>query len=303
MWEHFKITTLKITFMCCEEGVLPPYLGSTIRGIMGHCIREFTCNACKDEKCYLCKNRENCLYVKFFSNTGKEAGAVNPYTIHVLNNGKTQWVKGDECTFELTLFGFAAENAGIYLDAIVEMEKKGWGASRLPFKLTRVSDAYTGRLIYTQGRMWLRNMECHLMEVGKQEASAVMVSFDTPLRIMTQKSLCRLPTFANLMQFTSRRLSLLSQIYTGQKVQWNDKEIIKQAEKVNITGHMLRYVDFKRFSINQESNKLELPAMEGWVMYEGELSYLSPILEAGKIIHIGKGTTIGFGHYETFYNK
>lgn len=35
MFEFIKILTLRATYECQEEGRLPSYLGSTIRGILG----------------------------------------------------------------------------------------------------------------------------------------------------------------------------------------------------------------------------------------------------------------------------
>lgn len=76
MFEFLKIITLRATYECQTVGYLPPYLGSTVRGILGHCIRDFCCNR-QGEKCFRCERKEDCLYVQCFSNTGGEAGAVN----------------------------------------------------------------------------------------------------------------------------------------------------------------------------------------------------------------------------------
>lgn len=84
MFEFLKIITLGATYECQTGGSLPFYLGSTVRGILGHCIREFCCSN-QGEKCFLCEKRNDCLYVQCFSNTGGEAGAVNPYTLYVHN--------------------------------------------------------------------------------------------------------------------------------------------------------------------------------------------------------------------------
>ena len=55
--------------------------------------------------------------------------------------------------------------------------------------------------------------------------------------------------------------------------------------------------------MNQKGNRLDLPAIEGWIVFDGDLTELTPILEAGKYFHVGKGATIGFGHYEVFYDR
>lgn len=301
MWEHLKIITLRAVFAAQKPGTLPRYLGSTVRGVLGHCMREFVCTA-GDTKCFLCRKRQECLYVKYFSNTEGEGGAVNPYAIHVLKEGRTEWQEGDECVFDVTLFGMAAEAAGIYLDGILAMEKKGWGASRIPFRLIRITEPSSGRLIYVRGRTWIRNLVPHPMKIREQAAQTVMVSFDTPLRIVSGKELVKLPDFTNLIRFLSGRISAVSQNFTDNGIEWNEK-MLKRAENITISGSDMRQVDFKRYSINQKGNRLELPAVKGWVLYEGDLSVFTPVLEAGTYLHVGKGATIGFGHYEVFYDR
>lgn len=86
MFEFMKTLTLHVSYECLKGGTLPAYLGSTIRGLMGHCIHEFYCHH-RNVKCFLCEDRGTCQYVQCFSNTGGEAGAVNPYTIYVYGQG------------------------------------------------------------------------------------------------------------------------------------------------------------------------------------------------------------------------
>lgn len=302
MWDHLKIVIMRVTFKALKRGNLPPYLGSTVRGIMGHCIRDFECTE-PDLKCIQCQKKDTCLYVKYFSNTGKDGGAINPYTIHVIKDGKTEWREGDECEFDLTLYGYAAEQPGIYLDAIISMQKCGWGAEKIPFQLNRIVNKQTNQLIYAQGKTWIRNLGNYEIKAEERDAKCVLVSFDTPLRIVKGKELCNLPTFSDLIRFICGRMSLISQVCGNQKIEWNEQAILEQSEKINIADSKLRFVDFKRYSINQKDNRLELPAVEGFIIYEGNLRYLVPILEAGKQFHVGKNATIGFGHYETYYDK
>jgi hypothetical protein len=285
--------------MCLKSGMLPPYLGSTIRGIMGHCFRQIACTG-PDVKCFLCQKRDTCEYVKYFSNTGKEGGAINPYVIHVLNDGKSEWHEGDECVFDITLFGQAVKRADIYFAVIIAMEQKGWGVARLPFRLIRISDVKTEKLLYVKARSQIGIVTDHQINWNEKEAGIVLLSFDTPLRIITGKKLCLVPSFAVLIQFIMRRLSLLLQVHTEYKLEWDEEALLDLAKQIRIVDYQLREVDFERYSINQKSNKLELPAISGWILYEGNLTKLTPILEAGKILHIGKGSTIGFGHYELF---
>jgi hypothetical protein len=300
---ELDMMTLRVTFMCDRSGVLPPYLGSTIRGIMGHCFRRLACTEAMT-KCFACHKRKECLYVRCFSNTGQEGGAINPYVIGGLHNGKTEWHPGDECSFELTIFGNAVADIELYMEAIMGMGKIGWGAVKLPFHLLRVLDGETGRLIYLPGLGRVGALKAHRLTWVDRAAKMVVISFDTPLRVVSGGALCKVPSFEMLIQFIMRRLALIVQVHGQQKLVWDEADILNKARQVRLGEHYLRAVDFERFSINQKNNKVELPAIEGWALYEceGEFGELAAILEVGRCLHIGKGGTIGFGHYETFYD-
>lgn len=302
MFEFMKTLTLRARFECMEAGSLPEYLGSTIRGIMGHCIREFYCQR-RNQKCFLCGERENCLYVQCFSNTGGEAGAVNPYTIYVHGQGKERWKRGDHCVFDITLFGKGAEQAGIYLDAMLAAEQKGWGAERIPFKLVQVIEPDSGKLIYAGGKSWIRNLNPKVLSIKERNASYASLIFDTPLRVVSGGELFQNLPFEVLIQFLIRRISLLTTKYTDAGLDWDTEEMLLKAAKIKTIDEEWKEVPFTRYSMNSQGGKLELPSRTGWVLYEGDLSRFVPVLEVGRYLRVGKGATIGFGHYDIFYDK
>lgn len=302
MFKFMKTFTVRANYECRKDGILPGYLGSTIRGILGHCIRETYCQE-KDKKCFLCERREDCMYVRCFNNTGGEAGAVNPYNIYVHGQGKEKWEKGDTCVFDLTLLGTATEYAEVYLEALIDAEKKGWGAARLPFRLIHVTDPKSGKMLYARGKSWMHNLNPTILSVEERNASSACINFDTPLRIVSSGKLLRNLPFDVLIQFLSRRMSLITQKYTDVCLEWDTEMMLQQAAQIRIADESWREVPFSRYSINQKTGKLELDAISGWVLYEGDLSCFVPLLEAGKYLHIGKGATIGFGHYEVFYDS
>ena len=302
MFEFLQIITLQATFTAGESGRLPAYLGSTIRGILGHCLREFVCGTLA-VKCFTCGNRRSCDYVQYFCNTGGKGGALNPFVIYPRVQGKTEWEAGDECVFDITLFGSAALNPGIYLDALLKMEEKGWGAERLAFTLKSVTDPEAGRLIYAGGQSWLRNLIPRAMKIRTGDATTALVTFDTPVRIVSGKELFTSLPFDVLMRFVVGRISLMTQIFTGYEMEWDEEAVLRNAANVKCAAEDWRSVDFTRYSINQKGNKLELPSRMGWALYRGDLSSFIPYLEAGKYMHVGKNTTIGFGHYEVYYDR
>ena len=301
MFEYLKVTTLEAVFTARGAGRLPEYLGSTIRGILGHCFRDFVCDM-RATKCFACEKQSGCLYVRNFANTGGQGGAINPYVLLSCTQGKTEWKPGDECRFRLTLFGTAAESPGIYMDALLAMERRGWGAAKIPFALNRLVDWETGRLIYGAGRPYLRNLAPQAMEIRPVNARSVMVSFQTPVRIVAGKTLFTSLPFQELVRFLMGRFAQMTQAYTDYVMEWDQEEMLRQAGQIKTVAEHWNYLDFSRYSINSPSGKLELPARTGWALYEGDLGAFVPYLEAGRYLHVGKNTTIGFGRYELYYD-
>ena len=55
----------KYRFTCRleDEAVMPPYKGSTFRGVFGHALKRVVC-ALKRQECDNCLLREKCLYTR-----------------------------------------------------------------------------------------------------------------------------------------------------------------------------------------------------------------------------------------------
>lgn len=302
MFGHMKFLTLRASFAAVREGRLPPYLGSTLRGLLGHCMREFVCDA-PQRRCYLCSERNGCSYARCFCSPGNEGGAVNPYVLHALVHGKTEWKIGDRCIFDLTLIGNVTQYAGVFLDALQAMENRGWGVERIPFQLEYVIEPQANRLIFNNGKVWMRNLNPCQLAADEHMAQTALVHFDTPVRILEKKQLCQSLSFTHLIQSLSRRIALLSQAYTDQIVQWEEDAMLEAAGRIETIQEDWRLLAFKRYSMNQEDNALSLPAIDGWARYEGDITPFTPLLEAGRILHAGKNSTIGFGHFNVVYDR
>lgn len=301
VFEHLEFLTMRAYFRAREDGLLPPFLGSTIRGILGHCMREFSCIV-PNEKCHLCSHAPECDYAKHFCSPGHEAGAVNPYVIYSPVRGKRQWYADDMLAFDITLIGRSVESAGLFLDGLQAMSERGWGARQMRFHLEQVTNPDTGQLIWCSGKSWLRNMRPQTLNVGERPARSVVIRFNSPTRVMVGQQVCTLLTFRHIIQSASRRAALLSHAYAGVRIAWDEEALLKDADQVRAVEQHWTNIDFARYSMNRPA-KLELPAIEGWARYEGDLESFSAILEAGRRLHVGKNATHGFGHYELVYDR
>lgn len=301
MFEHLQTLTLLVVYEAQAEGQLPPYLGSTIRGVIGHRLREKVCQF-PGVKCHQCTIAMKCSYALHFCSPGNEGGAVNPYVIRPLVRDKVQWQEGERLMFEITLIGRTAEQAAFFIEALQADKLLRWGAVRMPFRLVQIIDPHSGSLIWNNGEAWLHHCRPEPLSVEERPARNAMLRFDSPLRLLVGRQLRLSLSFADLIQSLSRRLALLSQAYTGYKVEWNEALMLEAATEVRIVANQWRKVDFQRYSMNRPyGDKLDLPAIEGWVRYEGDLTPFTPLLAAGERLHVGKNATIGFGQYRVSY--
>lgn len=301
LFRHINVLTLRATFEAIGYGQLPPYLGSTIRGVLGHCLRDFVCPH-PEVKCHLCEISKQCAYAQNFCSPGHVAGSVNPFVIRSLTKDKINWSPGDTCQFEITLIGKSSEQAGLFVDAFQEMQFRGWGARRLPFKLIQVIDPIRKTLIWHDGKLWLRNCQPEPLICEERRARTTVVHFESPVRILVSRKLRQSLSFADLIQSITRRISLLSHAFTGHKLEWDEEAMLRDANRIKTTAQQWRTVHFSRYSMNR-ADKLELPAIEGWARYEGDLTPFTPILAAGERLHVGKNPTIGFGYFQVIYDQ
>lgn len=311
MFQHIQTSKLRIIFRAAGEGRLPSYLGSTLRGILGHSFRAYSCHTSSSSTpnnrnkytCHMCKEKTQCPFAQYFRSPGNDGGAVNPYVLYSLIRNKTHWISGDICIFDITLIGKVTQNVHYYLKAIEGMERIGWGAQRIPFKLEKIMDLEHDRSIFDQGGWKANTPEIQGLNTNLsiRHVSEALVIFDTPLRILEEQRLLSTLPFSVFVKSISRRLSLLSQAYTDHLIRWDEEYLKELSSCVYVSDESWEFIDFKRYSITHKED-LSLPAIEGWVLYQGDLKPFIPLLEAGRILHVGKDTTIGFGHFDVVYS-
>ncbi|MFU0791768.1 MAG: CRISPR-Cas6 domain-containing protein [Virgibacillus proomii] len=301
MFSHIKWIRLRATFMAQRDGQLPPYLGSTVRGLLGHSLRKMVCPTPKI-KCYACELAATCDYANYFVSPKNVAGSVNPFVLNVLTKDKTIWNKGDICEFDITLLGDAA-HSGVTLitQAIQQIENLGWGAARIPFKLVKITDPTTNRMVWCKHQLWLKNVQIHELNGKERSTSFVFLHFSAPLRLQKSKQLLTAPSFEDLIRASARRVGLISHAYAGYKLEWDSEAMLAEARKVKVVNSDWEQAKFKRYSMNQKNKTLEVDTITGWACYKGDITPFTPILEAGRLLHIGRNPTHGFGYYTIDY--
>lgn len=298
-FEGMSVLKLRSVFKVEEEGELPAYLGSMIRGVLSRSMRNLVCIA-PNVQCHLCEFSSTCDYTNRFNSAGNIAGSVNSYVAHVPVRNKIHWKRGDTLTFDITIFGSSTLAAEYYVAGILSMGDYGFGVRRLRFSPVQIMNVNDESLVWSNGEMWVHNLLPDRLYVEGRATNSVLLRFHSPTRIVVSKKLQRQLRFVDVIRALLTRMRLLTHAYEGTILNWDETTMLEKAKNIRTVEEHWEFVDFKRYSRTYD-RKLGLPAIEGYARYEGDLTPFTPLLEAGKVVQIGKNTTHGFGHYELYY--
>lgn len=298
-FEGMKVLRLRSVFKIEEKGELPAYLGSMIRGVLSRSMRNLVCIA-PNVQCHLCKFSSTCDYTKRFNSAGNIAGSVNSYVVHVPSRNKVYWERGDTLTFDVTVFGSSTLAAEYYVAGILSMGDYGFGVRRLRFSPVQIMNVYDKSLVWSNGDLWVHNLLPDPLYVEGRVTNSVLLNFNSPTRIIVSKKLKRQLRFVDIIRALLTRMRLLNHAYEDVILNWDETSMLEKAKNIRTAEESWGFVDFKRYSRTYD-RKLNLPAIEGHARYEGDITPFTPLLEAGRVVHIGKNTTHGFGHYDLYY--
>ena len=72
--------------------------------------------------------------------------------------------------------------------------------------------------------------------------------------------------------------------------------LLAALDSLSLTGNRLRWRELTRYS-NRQEREVRLGGLTGSVRLEGDLTAWLPLIVLGQVVHLGKNTTLGFGHY------
>jgi hypothetical protein len=107
----------QFVFRLTDEAVLPPYKGSTLRGVFGRSLKRISC-VFKRQSCTDCLIKQKCLYALAF-----ETGNVPPpFVLEPPLTDTTRFSKDDLLDFHLILFGEINKSLHQIIYALKEAE-------------------------------------------------------------------------------------------------------------------------------------------------------------------------------------
>ncbi len=302
----------KYEFICRfeDEARLPPFKGSTVRGLLGHALKRTVC-VLKHQECPDCLLRRDCLYARMFGlppPTEKAAANASaephPFVLEPPLEEKTVYHPGDTITIGLILFGEINRKLPYFIYAFDEMGKIGMG-KRVGGKLGVfvLQEVRCGKtIVYKDG-----NSEIKLPESlpwlslepagGGDKFDQVEVGLVTPLRFQREGHLEDQLSFEQFIRLALRRASsLLSAFGEGEPV-LDYSGLIESAATVETVSADLTWLDWSRYS-NRQKKRIPMGGLVGRVIYSGNLSHFFPFFEFAGRVHLGKNSTFGLGKIE-----
>lgn len=238
-----KVLKLRAVFRVEENDELPAFLGSTIRGVLGHAMRDSVCGA-TDALCHLCRFSDSCAYTVHFNSAGNIAESVNPFVLYVPIRNKIVWKRGDLLTFDITAFGKSAMASEFYIAGILRMADYGWGARRLKFSPVQIMNVLDKSLIWSDGQVWTHNFQPFFLQIEKRETESVLLRFNSPTRVVTKQKLQRKLAYDQIIQAILTRIRLIMHAYEGVVLEFDEEKLLEDAKHVQTVEEEWHFVDF-----------------------------------------------------------
>ena len=290
---------------------LPPYLGSTFRGVFAASFRRLVC-VTDAPTCDGCLLMHRCSYPYLFETPPPQhipeflqkrfREAPRPYVLEV----PLTYAGETELELGLVLVGRAVDFLPYVIYVLEAMGKPGLGRARVPYLLKSVTDGSRpdGAVIFQAEKRVLSD-DFHaitladLVRAEDAEVGQVTLTFLTPLRIKKfggyQKVEEARITFSVLMDLLLGRVEALSFFHCGG--QWDPVEQLRgMARQVQVVSKQLSFQSLERYS-NRQQRKLPLHGFVGTITFAGPLAAFLPLLRLGEYLHIGAGTAFGLGRY------
>ncbi len=293
-----------------DDAYLPPFKGSTFRGVFGVALKRVVC-ALKRQECPDCLLREQCIYARVFEDsagwnhgdrpTTASPSPPHPFVIEPPLSSRTVHPKGSSFDFRLLLFGYANDSLPYFVYALEQMGSLGIGkkheGKRASFRIDSMTSdhgsSYNGeeRRLETQAPPDIALAD---FSTKLKSPNRVRLSLDTPLRLKFQNRLQAELPFHVLIRAALRRLAALNRHFGNGEPDIDYRGLVARAQAVRPASQQLRWFDWRRYSNRQEQAML-MGGMIGTITYEGAVGEFLPLLKYCETVHLGKATSFGLG--------
>ncbi len=297
---NIRFIELKIKLEILEDGRLPYYKTSALRGGTGQMLLDQNC--IKDRKCNQCSFSENCIvqnimYAKFKIKppyvTNKESmGYVADCTDY-----STRARKGNILCFSLTLFGNTACYITSLIYALTALGANGIGKDAIHFRIKSITDR-KNNIILDNNNIYIGNLGIETLEqyINERMEQTDLSCISRRVILITPCTIKSHGNFLDKFDGFSLVTSILHKIKMYNLYEGNDNINYKWEEDMfpEISMQNIKECVIPRYSTVHNS-KINLNGVKGELFLDKCTPGLLKILYAAEILHIGKNTRFGFG--------
>jgi hypothetical protein len=278
---------------------LPGFAGATLRGALGHALRELSCMTGQTD-CLGCPLLGNCRYPALFEpkllgrEDPRQPTPPPPYIIRSPVAQPRTYQPGEAFEFEMVLFDLTSADLELILRAWQRALWKGLGARKGRARLALVQQAQDGQwidLFQPSAGQWSAVAPSLTVPEPPQTLSSLTLMFVSPVRLQHRGRLC----LAN---------QLNADIVAGALKRRLQHLIAPQAMPDMLdTKSLSLKTDMRLYRWERQSSRqgrnIRLDGLLGDVQLAGSgLADWWPWLWLGQYTHIGKNVSHGLGQYQ-----
>ncbi len=276
------VARIRVQARARSAGRQPGYLGSSLRGVLGHALRAKLCLPFHRSPCA----DPNCVYTELFEPRGApETGlrswsdVPRPFVIEAPVEDISNVQPDQRLGFDILLFGTARGRREEVTEAMGQGLAEGLGQDRVSFDVEE-----------------MLSIDEAVDVGGHRDGQDVRVVFPLPTRIQADGKLQTQMSCGLVVRALLERLSALLCVYHGGMPELDFKEIVKEANCVPLVASTLKLQRLARHS-NRQGKLIPLDGMVGDLVLGGGavLDAVWPLLRAGQVVHVGKGSVYGLG--------
>lgn len=283
---------------------LPAYPGSAWRGAFGHALKKTVCIV-RNTPCPECMLKSSCAYSYIFETPPpdtsekmrKYTASPHPFVLRFPNPGPEE---PGRYRLETIVIGRGQRFFPYLVHAMQRAGRDGIGGQRQQFVLERIRQTLpngSAITVYRDGQLSVQDTDSR--QVLPPMPNKIELFLHSPLRIKQNNRNLTPETFNFGAFFATllRRISLLSYFHTDTPLETDFAALTERARRIGFSEQVLHWHDWKRYSSRQQS-EMNMGGVVGKLSLDmAGLEAFWPYLWLGQWTHVGKGTSMGLGHY------
>ncbi|MBW1736347.1 MAG: CRISPR system precrRNA processing endoribonuclease RAMP protein Cas6 [Deltaproteobacteria bacterium] len=287
--------------VCFQDGaMLPPFLGSAWRGLIGWELKTLICPFGRRPRCQTCTINEHCPYFILMEKRSTLPGLLNSPRGYIIDSVLSQETN-NICNLCITLFGYCERFLPVLIKSLLKGQKTGLGANRSRYEIVSIDQ------MLPDGKIMPLEFDMEGLPAGHRTISlrewlqrcpepSGEIRLSTPLRLRKKGKYLSTPDWPFFFASLARRLESLTRIFNGGlpigKETWRRLETCF-SDPGEIQAN-LRWHDLGRYS-NRQKRHVPMGGIVGHVILKNPDPWFLQWWQAASIAHVGKGAAMGLG--------